>query len=228
MLQKQSLSLTTCHWDVLKQGGKFSGVSQPPSIRASLHSVLASALLKNSLAVEGLHDFLSFQSVCGWRTSSILLVEKPPLRSTILEVRINNEIQLTYKCSYSAGEKYFPFSELLSLLHICYTCIFQILQTYLANVRRAFLFFLVSSDVYIGALPWMPLLPSLLLIVEIHQYWLILIEWAWLHLCKQSLGIANNFVIKDQWKKQEVLSLAFYTGSPGGCVLRLLRWLLLP
>lgn len=79
-------------------------------------------------------------------------MEKPPLRSTILEVRINNEIQLTYKCSYSAGKKYFPFSELLSLLHICYTCIFQILQTYLANVRAAFLFFLVSSDVYIGAL----------------------------------------------------------------------------
>lgn len=123
MLQKQSLSLTTCHWDVLKQGGKFSGVSQPPSIRASLHSVLASALLKNSLAVEGLHDFLSFQSVCGWRTSSILLVEKPPLRSTILEVRINNEIQLTYKCSYSAGKKYFPlfwiaFSSFAYLLHL--------------------------------------------------------------------------------------------------------------
>ncbi len=36
----------------------------------------------------------------------------------------------------------------------------------MANVRRAFVFFLVSSGFCLGTLPWMPFLPSLFLIVE--------------------------------------------------------------
>ncbi len=37
---------------------------------------------------------------------------------------------------------------------------------FLANVRRAFVFFLVSKGFCLGTLPWMPFLPSLFLIVE--------------------------------------------------------------
>ena len=37
---------------------------------------------------------------------------------------------------------------------------------FLANVRRASVFFLVSSGFRLGTLPWMPFLPSLFLIVE--------------------------------------------------------------
>ncbi len=37
---------------------------------------------------------------------------------------------------------------------------------YLANVRRAFVFFLVSNGFCLGSLPWMLFLPSLFLIVE--------------------------------------------------------------
>ncbi len=37
---------------------------------------------------------------------------------------------------------------------------------FLANVRRAFVFFLVSSGFCLRTLPWMPFLPSLFLIVE--------------------------------------------------------------
>ncbi|KAF7641013.1 hypothetical protein LDENG_00000080 [Lucifuga dentata] len=41
-----------------------------------------------------------------------------------------------------------------------------IIKMFLANVRRAFVFFLVSSGFRLGTLPWMPFLPSLFLIVE--------------------------------------------------------------
>ncbi len=37
---------------------------------------------------------------------------------------------------------------------------------FLANVRRAFVLFLVSSGFCLGTLPWMPILPSIFLFVE--------------------------------------------------------------
>ena len=39
-------------------------------------------------------------------------------------------------------------------------------RCFMANVRWAFVFFLVSSDFHLGTLPWMLFLPSLFLIVE--------------------------------------------------------------
>ncbi len=41
-----------------------------------------------------------------------------------------------------------------------------IIKIFLANVRRAFVFFLVSNGFCLETLPWMPFLPSLFLIVE--------------------------------------------------------------
>ncbi len=62
------------------------------------------------------------------------------------------------------------FQKVQLLSHQSTECLPKIIgdnqDIFLANVRRAFVFFLVSSGFCLETLPWMPFLPSLFLIVE--------------------------------------------------------------